>query len=213
MLRAYYDEHGKHTDIALQLPTGSGKTLVGLLIAEWRRIRYGERVVYLCPTKQLVNQVVEQAIEKYGLNPIGYIGNQRDYTSEQKTAYTRTETVAVTNYSSFFCLPTFFDNAQTVILDDVHAGDNYISQAWSLEINKYDSAHKAVFDSLVSVLHKSLKHSVYVRLLSDDSDDIGREWVEKIPTPIYYKRLPEIINVLDDQAKDSDLVYTYVTVR
>jgi len=48
------------SDIALQLPTGSGKTLVGLGIAEWRRRRFKEKVVYLCSTTQLVNQVVEQ---------------------------------------------------------------------------------------------------------------------------------------------------------
>jgi len=47
-------------DIAIQLPTGSGKTYVGLLIAEWRRRKFGERAVYLCPTRQLVYQVVEQ---------------------------------------------------------------------------------------------------------------------------------------------------------
>jgi superfamily II DNA or RNA helicase len=59
LLRSYMEVHDQHSDIALQLPTGSGKTLVGLLIAEWRRRRYGERVVYLCPTRQLVNQVAE----------------------------------------------------------------------------------------------------------------------------------------------------------
>lgn len=61
MLRGYGDEMVDKTDVALQLPTGSGKTLVGLLIAEWRRRKFNERVVYLCPTTQLVNQTVEQA--------------------------------------------------------------------------------------------------------------------------------------------------------
>ncbi len=167
----------------MQLPTGSGKTLVGLLIAEWRRRKYGQRVVYLCPTKQLVNQVVEQATERYGLNPIGFIGRQRDYPAENKTAYRRAEAVAITNYSSFFCQPTFFDNAQTVILDDVQAGDNYISQAWSLEVNKYRDEQKTIFDSLVGILQEHLQHTDYVRLLNEDTDDISREWVEKIPTP------------------------------
>jgi len=49
LLRAYLAVHTLHSDIALQLPTGSGKTLVGLLIAEWRRRKYGERAVYLLP--------------------------------------------------------------------------------------------------------------------------------------------------------------------
>jgi len=44
-MRRYAAEAVHLTDVALQLPTGSGKTLVGLLIAEWRRRKYGERVV------------------------------------------------------------------------------------------------------------------------------------------------------------------------
>jgi superfamily II DNA or RNA helicase len=56
MLRAYARDGVDLADVALQLPTGSGKTLVGLPIAEWRRRKFHERVVYLCPTRQLVNQ-------------------------------------------------------------------------------------------------------------------------------------------------------------
>ena len=73
LLRSYLAVHTKHPDIALQLPTGSGKTLVGLLIAEWRRRKYGERVVYLCPTRQLVNQVAEQANGKYGIDVLARV--------------------------------------------------------------------------------------------------------------------------------------------
>jgi replicative superfamily II helicase len=65
--RTYVARALKAQDVALQLPTGSGKTLVGLLLAEWRRRKFGERVVYLCPTRQLVNQVAEEASSKYGL--------------------------------------------------------------------------------------------------------------------------------------------------
>ena len=46
-------------DVAMQLPTGSGKTLVALLIGEWLRRKNQERVVYLSPNNQLVTQVAE----------------------------------------------------------------------------------------------------------------------------------------------------------
>src|SRR6267154_4867566 len=67
MMQQYASQAENEPDVALQLPTGSGKTLVGLLIGEWRRRKFRERVVYLCPTNQLVNQVVDQARTKYGL--------------------------------------------------------------------------------------------------------------------------------------------------
>ena len=50
MLRAYQSNALRDADVAIELPTGSGKTLVGLLICDWLRRSRHERVAYLCPT-------------------------------------------------------------------------------------------------------------------------------------------------------------------
>jgi replicative superfamily II helicase len=89
-------------DVALQLPTGSGKTLVGLMIGEWRRRKFHERVVYLCPTRQLVNQVVEQANDQYGLNVNGFAGPVTGYNSTAKAEYQNADRLAITTYSALF---------------------------------------------------------------------------------------------------------------
>ncbi|MCI4359773.1 MAG: DEAD/DEAH box helicase, partial [Thermoplasmata archaeon] len=57
ILRSYAQNHIETSDVSLELPTGSGKTLVGLLIAEFRRRIRRERALYLCPTRQLAFQV------------------------------------------------------------------------------------------------------------------------------------------------------------
>jgi replicative superfamily II helicase len=67
IMRRYASEALDRPDVALQLPTVSGKTLVGLLVAEWLRRTFRERVVYLYPTRQIVRQVASEANEKYGL--------------------------------------------------------------------------------------------------------------------------------------------------
>lgn len=100
VLRNYVAQAVNASDVALQLPTGSGKTLVGLLLAEWRRRKFRERVVYLCPTRQLVNQVAEEAMTKYGLTVETFTGKAKDYTPEAKSAYMNGERVAVTTYNS-----------------------------------------------------------------------------------------------------------------
>ena len=78
LLRAYHQECLEAGDVAVELPTGSGKTLVGLLIAEWRRQSLGTRVAYLCPTRQLARQVGSQAND-YGIRAHVLVGKQRDY--------------------------------------------------------------------------------------------------------------------------------------
>jgi replicative superfamily II helicase len=96
MMQAYAEKAVGVSDVALQLPTGSGKTLVGLLIAEWRRRKFKERVVYLCPTRQLVHQVAEQANEKYGLSVATFVGKQREFSPADKADYLQAEKIAIT---------------------------------------------------------------------------------------------------------------------
>src|SRR5690606_27316830 len=136
LLRTYVAEAIDKPDVALQLPTGSGKTLVGLLLAEWRRRRFQEKVVYLCPTTQLVNQVVEEANQQYGLAVDGFTGSASKYSPEAKAAYNSAERVAVTNYSSLFNTRPFFANPDVILLDDAHSAENYVAANWTVSISR-----------------------------------------------------------------------------
>jgi superfamily II DNA or RNA helicase len=165
LLRSYLAVHTLHSDIALQLPTGSGKTLVGLLIAEWRRRKYGERVVYLCPTRQLVNQVEQQASGKYGIDVRAFTGSRARYDPQASSEWLNAETVAVTTYSSLFNTNPFFDEPNLIILDDAHSAENYISSFWSLLIER--SQHAAAFAALAGVVTPLLPASDRSRLATD----------------------------------------------
>lgn len=129
VLREYMATAVDAPDVALELPTGSGKTLVGLLIGEWRRRAHNERVVYLCPTKQLVHQVVAQARDKYGITAVAFTGRKRDYPPADRAAYRDAHAVAVAPYSALFNTAPFFNDAQVIVLDDAHASENYIASA------------------------------------------------------------------------------------
>ncbi len=50
VLRKYIAEAADEPDVAMELPTGTGKTAVGLLIAEWRRRVSRRPVTYLTLT-------------------------------------------------------------------------------------------------------------------------------------------------------------------
>ena len=110
VLREYVSKFVDSPDLAAQLPTGSGKTLVALLIGEWRRLTRQERVVYLCPTNQLVHQVTDQARRKYGLDVIPFTGPRRAYSVADKTRYASSQAIAVTSYSALFNSNPFFDD-------------------------------------------------------------------------------------------------------
>lgn len=200
-------------DVALQLPTGSGKTLVGLLIAEWRRKKYKERVVYLCPTNQLVNQVVEQAEEQYGLNVLGFTGSIQNYDPEAKAAYRSADRVAVTNYSSLFNTNPFFKDADIIIVDDVHAAESYIAALWSVRIERSKPEHTSLHAALCGILKPDLDAVDYTRLSGQLENLADHTWVDKVPTPEFVKIKDQVIEVIDAHVSGTDLMYPWSMVR
>lgn len=123
-------------NVALELPTGSGKTLIGLLIGEFRRKVKDERVLFLCTTNQLVNQVVEQSNKKYGIDAIAFCGKQKDYNTSDWTLYSSGKAIGVTTYSSFFASNSRFNNVDIIIMDDVHSSEDYILSNWTVTFKK-----------------------------------------------------------------------------
>lgn len=206
ILRDYGDKMVDECDVALQLPTGSGKTLVGLLIAEWRRRKFEERVVYLCPTKQLVNQTVEQAQEKYGIDVNGFVGRWRDYPPTARSDYTTGAKTAITTYSSLFNTAPFFNNPDVIIIDDIHAAENYIAKMWSLEIPADDQKLTQLHAEISDCLRPHLTNQAYSRLTGNWTGPADANWVDKLSS-IYLKRIaPKLTRIIDAHSNASTKV-------
>ena len=183
VLRTYTSTAIDAPDVALQLPTGSGKTLVGLLLAEWRRRKFKERVVYLSPTRQLVNQVAEEALTKYGLNVEAFAGTVKNYKPQSKAAYQDGERVAITTYNSLFNINPFFENPDVIIVDDAHAAENYIAGQWTMRISRLEESDANLFSAVTGVLKAVLPEISYLRVTGNTRLSIeDASWIDKIPT-------------------------------
>ncbi|MFC7047826.1 DEAD/DEAH box helicase [Emcibacter nanhaiensis] len=213
MLREYARMGIDPTDVALELPTGSGKTLVGLLIAEWRRRKFKEKTVFLCPTKQLVNQVVEEAKNNYGLNVIGYTGSARNYTPEQRSNYTFNNSVSVTTYSSLFNSNPFFRGADLLILDDAHACENYIGKYWSLSIERLNEKHKRLHELVSNLINPFLRPVDQDRLVGKFPKPADASWVDKIPSRNFNEIRDMLYSLLETHAESAELNYSWQALR
>jgi len=212
ILRYYQEKAFDENNVAIELPTGSGKTLVGLLIAEFRRRKFKEKVLYLCPTRQLVNQVVELSNTNYGINSIAFTGSNRNYSQADKFTFNNGDAIGVTNYSSLFNTNPWFEEPDLIVLDDAHTSENYIASCWSLLIPryKYDEIYRAVIDTL----KPNLSHSIYGRLTKDDADFFDRSIVEKFPNTKLFERKDELFDILSTYLNDNDeLKYSWSMVK
>lgn len=212
MLREYLklvDE----SDIALELPTGSGKTLVGLLIAEWRRQMSNRPSLFICPTKQLVHQVAEQAREKYGMNVVEFVGSARNYSPDEKSRFLNCDVVGVTTYSSLFNSNPFFKELGTVIFDDAHAAENYVSKCWSMEINSGDSDQRTLFSALLQLIEEFMPQHDRLSFQNDQDNPIDKQWVNHLPTPKFQKIKEGLISIVDEHHQDANLTYSWRMLR
>jgi Rad3-related DNA helicase len=211
ILRTYVAKALKTPDVALQLPTGSGKTLVGLLLAEWRRRKFRGRVVYLCPTRQLVNQVAEEASSKCGLAVEVFIGKIKNYAPEARAAYENADRVAVTTYSSLFNTNPFFSDPEIVIVDDAHASESYIASQWTLQASNEDD--EALFRAIAGALKGVLSETNYQRLTGegDSIDDVT--WVDKVPTPQLAELSGELRAAIAENIGDGEQQYRWRMIR
>ena len=212
ILREYHSTAQDSPDIAIQLPTGSGKTLVGLLIGEWRRRARQEKIVYLCPTNQLVHQVVDQA-RHYGIKGIPFVGGRKLYSQSDKSDYLAGDVVAVSNYSSLFNSNSFFKDADTLILDDAHAAENYVAKYWSATITRRDSP--VLFDSFCELLRPSLDSTSFARLTSGGRQLWEMGWVDKLPTADLLEIVSSIEALLDTHLAGlkTSLAYAWRVLR
>lgn len=149
VLRAYAEKHEETSDVALELPTGTGKTLPGLLIAEWVRRKAQGPVLYATPTKQLALQVLETATTE-GVPARLLVGSHHYWSATDEADVDGAEAIAITTYSSIFNSSPKLPVPRLIVLDDAHAGEQFVGEQYAITIRRYEAkpAYLAVLEAL-----------------------------------------------------------------
>ncbi|TGE31448.1 DEAD/DEAH box helicase [Desulfosporosinus sp. Sb-LF] len=193
VLRSYYNQARDKGDVALELPTGTGKTLIGLLIAEYRRRIKQERVVYLCPTKQLAYQVHCKA-QDYGIPTVVLVGQQSKYSQVDFADFITSKAIAITTYSAIFNTNPRIDNAQAIIFDDAHSAESHIASLWTVKIFRKECFQ--VYNSIINLFKEDIPDYLYSRLMKADYDYFMKSY-DVVPYPNYYNKIPQLSEYIE----------------
>ncbi len=166
VLDAYGATYASASDVAIELPTGAGKTLIALLIAEaWRQ--EGKKVAILSANKTLARQMKREADQ---LNILAALmeGSRATIPAADIRAYGRTLCVAIMNYWVYFNQNPAIDWADLIIMDDAHLAEYCLHSLYSLEIDYY--THKSLFKSIVTELRERFpEYPILSDALADDA--------------------------------------------
>lgn len=203
-LRDYASLRDK-SDIACELPTGTGKTTVGLLIAEWRRRQTGERVAFLTLTNQLAKQVLREA-EFLGIDCADLTGAKDTRDASEVGRYTMGRAIGVTTFANLFNVNPVVQASNVLVFDDAHGGEHYVAAMWTVRIDAEDRAK--VYSDVLTALRPSLSDSQY-RVVTDETEYAAVELAD------VYAHADVLTNVTAalDEAEEANIHFPWTIIR
>ncbi len=209
LLRLYHESHLASADVALELPTGAGKTLPALLIAEWRRSSLEQRVAYACPTVQLANQVLAAAVRQ-GIDAVSLLGSHHRWEVADAARYDGGRSIAITTYSTIFNSKPAISQPDTLLFDDAHAGEQYVADSWSVPIDRY--TQPALYNQLLAAIGSELSGTRIQQLQAAEPDPNTRGDVRLLPAASL-RRKAEALDLILGATKGTDTWFRYSMVR
>ena len=154
VLKAWHTRR-KERDIVIKMNTGSGKTLVGLLMLQSLLNEEIGPALYLCPTKQLVEQVYQMALE------IGIPTVIDGASTELPHEFLNSEAIYVTTFKKLFNGRSVFGIAGSnrqpvtiggVLIDDAHSCLSLARETVTVSLEAGSPGYKKIFGLFRSVL-------------------------------------------------------------
>jgi hypothetical protein len=192
-----------HSDVVIQMNTGGGKTLVGLMVAQSLLNELNRRVLYVVPNNQLVEQTLKKAAE-LGLQPAArYKGQWRNQETFQAA-----ETFCITNYAAAFTgLSTFREkDIAALVFDDAHVAEGIIRDQFTIKI----PTGTDLFNAVATLYRPHFVNTISATKL-DDITKGNEHSLLFVPMYLVWKHAQELRALLVDAgvATDSNMKYPW----
>ena len=147
VLQEYAANHLSAPDLAIEMPTGEGKTLVALLIADYA-LDVGRSVAYLTGTRQLADHVSREAT-RLGIDFVQFSSKQ--YGAAALYKYHHGQSVGIMNYWVYFNSKPVPLPADLLILDDAHLAEQPLTSLDTLRIDRRSDATTGLYESICDI--------------------------------------------------------------
>lgn len=106
-------------------------------------------MLYATPTKQLARQVLTTA-RREGVPGALLIGSHKTWDVAEQSAVEGAETIGITTYSAIFNSSPKLPEPRLVILDDAHAGEQFVGEEYGVTTRRHESpeAYEVVLEAL-----------------------------------------------------------------
>jgi uncharacterized protein YukE len=210
-LNVWHKTYRAKSDVLFSMNTGGGKTLVGLLAAQSLVNETRSKVLYVCPTNQLVQQTAAQA-KDCGITVATY--GAREWNNRE--GYDSAECCCVTNYHAVFRggSPFMDDSIRAILFDDAHVAPATIRSCFTMVV----TPGHASWGPLMGIFGEHFQHSpFFTRFSRFTQEDRFEGGVLFVPAWFIWERRTAIERALAEngvEAPNSDSTrYAYRHLR
>jgi hypothetical protein len=197
-------------DLAIELPTGAGKSLIALLVCEaWRREGFSAAI--LTGNKTLARQMEGEA-ELLGTPVVRFEGPGPSIPLPERRRYHRAQAVAVMNYWVLFNQNPVLDAADLLVIDDAHLAEGPLDSLYSVAIERY--GHPVLFETLMRELASRFPDYATFQDALDDAPSRGAtELLSFLDQAAFAETMRSIIDSAAELTTHRDLRYRWGRIR
>jgi replicative superfamily II helicase len=190
VLKKWFEEYNNKKDVIIKLPTGEGKTLIGLLILQSKLNQKQGSSLYLCPNKYLADQVKLQA-DEFGIqySIIGDSGLPEDFMNGEKILITHAH-MLFNGRSTNFGIGKKSIDVNNILLDDAHSCIEVIKSSCKFKIQRTSNC----FNELLELFTDSLK-SQGAGTFADIKNESASA-ILAVPYWDWQSKLDEVVDIL-----------------
>lgn len=197
ILKKWYSNYQDKKDILIKLPTGQGKTLIGMLMLQSILNKNEGPAIYLCPNSYLVDQTYEQA------NLFGINATLVESDGSLPRNFSNSKSILIANCKKLFNGMSKFGvqgsgndiiDLGAIVLDDAHTCLEIIRNSFSINVNKYsNTSMSALYSELLTLFNGALS-----RQEAGTCMDIlaGEDCFLPVPYWVWYDNLNEVLSIL-----------------
>lgn len=198
VLTKWFDEYQEKKDVILKLPTGEGKTLIGLLILQSKINQKKGSALFICPNKYLAEQVKTQA-DEFGIQhcSIGQAGLPEDFMNGEKILITHAH-ILFNGRSKNFGIGNKSIDVDNIILDDAHSCIEVIKSSCKFQI----PISSECYSELLQLFSESLKSQGSGTF--SDINNKSNSAILAVPYWDWQSKTDEVVDILSKYNRNMD---------
>ncbi len=198
VLDNWFVNYRNQRDVILKLPTGEGKTLIGLLILQSKINQKKGSCLYICPNKYLADQVRIQA-DEFGIHhcAINENGLPEDFINGEKILITHAQ-IVFNGRSTNFGIGQDSIEVENILLDDAHSCIEIIKTASKFRIPRSSDCYHELLQIFGDAL-KSQGAGTYADICNE-----SKSAILAVPYWEWESKQDEVIQILSTYNKSMD---------